>query len=99
MADLFASDLIKKVLNYVPLLPDPMTYKEGIFQHSWDLLNVHALPPFAIIQRLFNWLLNFSDLRMTLMAIYWPRHEGCLDLLPLLLNKLVVEFAYAQPNV
>lgn len=86
VVDLFASALNKKLPVYCSLLPDPLALQEDAFLMQWDDLDVYAFPPFNLIRRVLNRVLNAQRLRMTLVAPCWPQKEWFPDLLSLLVD-------------
>ena len=81
--DLFATSLNKKLPLYCSLVPDPMALMEDAFMHPWDALEVYAFPPFALIRRVLNRLMQAQACTMILVAPLWPHREWFADLLSL----------------
>ena len=84
--DLFASALNKKLPVYCSLLPDPLAWQEDAFLIPWDGLDAYVFPPFNLIRRILNRVLESRNLRMTLVAPCWQQKEWFPDLLNLLVD-------------
>ena len=61
MNDLFAMQIIYKLLIYVSSVPDPMTWKEDAFKHQCGHLGAYALPLFAVICWVISQEMIISD--------------------------------------
>ena len=84
--DLFASALNKKLPVYCSLLPDPLAWQEDAFMIPWDGLDAYVFPPFILIRRILDRVLESRNLRMTLVAPCWQQKEWFPDLLSLLVD-------------
>ena len=82
--DLFVKSLNAKLPLYCSLVPDPQAAFEDAFRHTWDDLNLYALPPFTLIGWVVACVRESSCLAMTLVAPLWPEKEWFADLLLLL---------------
>ena len=60
---------------------------EDAFQNPWDNLDVYAFPPFSLIQRVLVRVRASRNLRMTLVAPFWPHQIWFPDLLELLVAE------------
>ena len=59
---------------YFSLLDDPMSAGTDAFL-QWDGLHAYAFPPFALIRRILNMLLDRKGTHLALIAFFWPQKE------------------------
>ena len=76
LIDLFAPRANVKQPLYVSPIPDPMAWKEGAFQHSWDDLSVYAFPPFALLRQVLLRVLISRNLSAILVALLDHKRNG-----------------------
>ena len=79
--DLFATRLNAKLPLYWTLIPDPQAVFEDAFRHPWNHLNVHAFPPFNLVDRVVARVRETPNLSMTLIAPLWLEKSWFADLL------------------
>ena len=82
--DLFTRSLNAKLPLYCSLVPDPQAVFEDAFHHSWDNLDLYAIPPFPLVGKVVARVRETPNLSMTLVAPLWPEKELFADLLLLL---------------
>ena len=85
--DLFATHLNAKLPLYCSLIPDPQAIFEDAFRHPWNHLDVYALPPFHLVERVVARVRETPNLSMTLIAPLWPEKLWFADLLLLLIQS------------
>ena len=87
LVDLFATRWNHKLPVYFSPLPDPQAAGEDALLQSWDNLDAYAFPPFPLLQKVLQRARNASNLRMTLIAPWWPEAPWFPDALDLAVEE------------
>ena len=69
--DLFASDWIKQLPQFVSWLPQPGAWKVDAFNLNWKELGGYCFPPFNLIPFCLSKLLE-EEAEVTIITPYWP---------------------------
>jgi hypothetical protein len=69
--DMFASRLNFQIDRYVSWLPEPGSYRTDAFSFSWTDYKPYLFPPFALIGRVINKLVQDKVQRAVLVLPFW----------------------------
>ena len=83
--DLFALKHNKRLPVYVSALPDPEALAVDALSMSWDRLEAYAYPPTPILPAVLR-KVACSQIRMILIAPFWPSQPWFPELLELLMD-------------
>ena len=83
LIDLFSTRLNYRIPTFISPFQDPMALVVDAFLFNWDHLHLYAFPPFAVIRRVLNKLLDSRGTTLLLIAPFWPQKEWFPDLLRL----------------
>lgn len=84
LIDLFATDKTTRLPLYCSPVPDnKAVFVDAMFM-DWSDLDLYAFPPFKILRQVISKFSSHRNVRMTLVAPFWPSREWFPDLLNLL---------------
>ena len=87
LLDLFATRLNNRVPNFVSPFPDPSAVATDAFLLPWDLKDLYAFPPFAVLRKVLNKLRSSTGVVLTLIAPFWPQKEWFPDLVDMAITS------------
>jgi hypothetical protein len=70
--DLFASRLTYQLPQFVSWRPDPLAVHADAFSINWKNIQGYAFPPFALIGRCLQQVINQEGDKLVLVAPVWP---------------------------
>ncbi|XP_064079434.1 uncharacterized protein LOC135196517 [Macrobrachium nipponense] len=71
--DLFATAWNRKLPVFFSPLPDPQAAGEDALLQDWKNLDAYAFPPFPLLQKTLQKIRYSQNLRVTLVAPWWPK--------------------------
>lgn len=83
--DLFASRLNYQVEKFVSWFPEPGCYKSDAFSFSWEMFIPYIFPPFNLIGKVLNKIVEDSVSKAILIVPHWPSQAW----FPILLSMLI----------
>ena len=87
--DLFATPLNYRLSTFFSPTPSEMSSGTDAFLQDWTNLEAYAFPPFNLIRPVLNKIMATQNVRVTLIAPYWPQKEWWPDLVQLSLEPPV----------
>ena len=84
--DLFATSLNYRCPVFYAPMKDSLAAGVDAFLQNWENLQAYAFPPFPMIRKVLNKVMESPGLVLTLIAPYWPAKEWFPDLCQLLLE-------------
>ena len=83
--DLFASRLNYQVEKFVSWFPEPGCFKSDAFSFSWENSIPYIFPPFNLISKVLNKIVQDRVIKAILIAPHWPSQAW----FPVLLSMLI----------
>lgn len=87
--DLFASRVNTKCKKYVSWRPDPDSYLVDAFTISWAIYYFYAFPPFSLINRVLNKIINDKATGIVVVP-NWPTQPWYPQFMSLLIEEPIV---------
>ena len=84
--DLFSTNLNYQLPVYFFPVLDPMSAGTDAMFQAWDVLEVYACPPFALVHQVLFKLRQSRGVSMTFVALFWPQKIWFPELLDLLVD-------------